>query len=217
MKSLRNTLMVFCIMLSVVIIAGQGLASATYGNAPSIDGIEMSPTVPEVYDSITCSVDLSDIDGDLEEVRFKWYRNTIVVKTQYLTVSGSSDTEHDTLSSSYTKEGDQIRCLVDVFDESGRSDSADKTVRVQETGSNNPPELKGIPDKEIEIGDTVETDLWAYATDIEDSDDELDFIHSSIIQDDYSKYIREIDDYFGIESKKTTSTALLSVQVILNS
>jgi len=39
-------------------------------------------------------------------------------------------------------------------------------------------------------------------------DEEIDFIHTILTQDDYSDYIRYIDEYHGIKSKKEVSTAI---------
>jgi hypothetical protein len=145
------------------------------GSSPEVDSLGISPTDPEDWDDLTCSVEVSDIDGDLEEVRFRWYRNTVVIRTVYRSVSGYSDVENDVLGSSATKEGDQIVCRADVRDEEENSDYDDVYVYVQETSANNPPVLQGIPDQTTEIGEGAEVDLWDYTYDVEDSDSELDF------------------------------------------
>ena len=122
-------------------------------NPPQVDSVEVIPLDPEVWDDLTCVAQVSDDDGDLEEMRFRWYRNTVVIRTAYKSVSGYSDTESDVLDSSATEEGDNMVCRVDVRDEEENSDYDDFGVVVQETSANNPPVLQGIPDQETEIGD----------------------------------------------------------------
>ncbi|MBP7735291.1 MAG: hypothetical protein KA369_04890 [Spirochaetes bacterium] len=40
------------------------------------------------------------------------------------------------------------------------------------------------------------------------SDQELDYIHTAIVEEDYSSYIREIDDFFGIPGGRTIPAAI---------
>ncbi len=168
MKSKALAALAFCLMFMVFI-------SPARAAGPAVLSVEISPENPEVWDDLTCMAEFWDGDSDLEEARFKWYRNTVLIRTVYKSLSGSWDTEHDTLSKSLTKEGDQIRCRVDVRDSEVNSDYEDITVHVQETSQNNPPVIQGIPDQTTEIGEGVVVDLWDYAYDIEDSDTELDF------------------------------------------
>ena len=39
-------------------------------------------------------------------------------------------------------------------------------------------------------------------------DEEMDYIHTAIVEEDYSSYIREIDEFFGTRGGKTVSTRL---------
>lgn len=152
-----------------------GVDVQSENNPPSIESLDVSPLNPDVWDDLHCTVDVEDPDSDLKEVRFRWYRNTLLVDEESKYVSGSFDSEGHTLDYTYTQEGDQIRCLAEVWDIGGRSDSEDATVNVQHTGANNPPVISGIPDQYVQIGDTLTMDLWGYAYDVEDTDSELSF------------------------------------------
>ncbi len=52
-------------------------------------------------------------------------------------------------------------------------------------------------------------DLWLdFDEDITYQDDELDFVHSSIIEEDYSRYMREIDEYYKPRGESGEGRAL---------
>jgi hypothetical protein len=168
MKTKALAVLAFCLMFMLFV-------SPARAAGPAVVSVEISPEAPEVWDDLTCTAEFWDGDSDLEEVRFKWYRNTVLIRTVHKSLSGSWDTEHDTLSRTFTEEGDQIRCRVDVWDSEANGGYEDIIANVLETGQNSPPVIQGIPDQTTEIGEGVVVDLWDYAYDIEDSDTGLDF------------------------------------------
>jgi hypothetical protein len=202
-------ILALCIMLITFISP----ARASGISPPDLQLLEISPAHPEVWDDLTCTMEAWDDDGDLEEVRFRWYRNSVLIRTIYKSLSGSWETEIDAIGSGLTKEGDQIKCHVDVFDSHGLSDTGDVTVSVQQTSANNPPVIQGIPEQGIEIGDTVEIDLWDYAHDVEDSDSELDFTLEEEGNRDIIECSISGDRYLVCSGAKQLGETTLSVRV----
>ncbi len=145
-------------------------------NPPSVDTIAIIPTTPGVNDDITCDVDVSDNDGNLEYVDFKWYVNGLLKRSVTKSVSGYADEESDILQDMYTNYGNVVKCDVRVWDTTDLSDHDYNQVTVQSTYQGNPPNIAEIPDRWTEVSEGIEQiDLWAYASDAEDLDSNLDF------------------------------------------
>ncbi len=140
-----------------------------------IDHVTISPTYPDAWDDMTCNAHVSEIHGSLESIRFTWFRNGVGVREYTRTIHGSYASETDTLDSFFTREGDEISCRVDVWDECDNKDTEIVSVHVREASQNNPPVIEGIPDQMGETGEIIEINLWDYASDAEDSDSELEF------------------------------------------
>jgi len=145
-------------------------------NPPSVDTIAIIPTSPDTDDDITCDVDVSDNDGNLEYVDFKWYVNGLLKRSVTKSVSGYSDTETDVLQDMYTNYGNVVKCDVTVHDTTSLSDHDYNQVTVQSTYQGNPPNIAELPDRWTEVSEGIEQiDLWAYTSDAEDPDSSLDF------------------------------------------
>lgn len=159
----------FCLVFAAFISP----ASASF---TTIDYLDITPEHPDEWDDITCRVEVRDTNGDLDRVRFSWYRNGIGVRQYTRTVTGYTAEVTDELDNLVTDEGDEVTCKVEVWDHWSCHDSEEYTVFVNEEEEyNNPPVIEGIPDQVTEIGEDVLIDLWDYAFDIEDYDSELDF------------------------------------------
>jgi len=109
MKSKALAALAFCLMFMVFV-------SPARAAGPTAVSVEIEPVSPEVWDDLTCAAEVSDSDGDLDGIQFRWYRNTVMIRYVNKYVSGSSDIETDVLDYEFTREGDQIRCNVDVWD-----------------------------------------------------------------------------------------------------
>ena len=88
-------------------------------HAPVIDSISIQPSSPREDDDLSCYASVSDVDGNLHAIEFKWIIDGNVVKTSSKLVHGSSAERSDTLYSSFTHAGDKVRCEVMVSDDKG--------------------------------------------------------------------------------------------------
>lgn len=194
-----------CIMMAV-------FASPVLAGAPQVEYIEMDPGTPEVWDDITCHAVLTDIEGGLENVRFRWHRNGASIRFFDMDVSGDSVPVSDTLESRYTEEDDVIRCTIGVWDVQKYFGSGDITVTVLGTSENNHPVIE-IPDQEVEAGDDFELDLWDFASDIEDPDDELDFSITFQSNTDIMDCWISSDRFLRCSTAQQSGTSALTVKV----
>jgi len=76
-------------------------------------------------------------------------------------------------------------------------------------------EEAGVEDDKLRVAPVIrgitpafEDLLFGYDEEYKYSDEDLDFIHSSIVEDDYSRYLREIDEFYGVTEKKGVSRTL---------
>jgi len=206
MKSKALAALAFCLMFMVFV-------SPARAAGPTAVSVEIEPVSPEVWDDLTCAAEVSDSDGDLDGIQFRWYRNTVMIRYVNKYVSGSSDIETDVLDYEFTREGDQIRCNVDVWDIEENHDYDDVTVQVHKTSQNNPPVIQGIPDQTTEIGEGVIVDLWDYAYDIEDSDGELDFSLDAAGNSDITECWITDDRYVWCDDARQLGESALTVRV----
>jgi hypothetical protein len=99
-------------------------------HAPSIDSIDMYPQNPTVYDDISCRVEVSDQDSDLDYVRFMWYVDNSLAKIQNIEAFGNSYTVQSTLFTGNHDEGDTVRCEASVYDTRGVSFTSQETREI---------------------------------------------------------------------------------------
>jgi len=125
-----NIRMLFFILLIVMLaLASAGEVHAIHvgeqyqNEPPSSSYVEITPRHPNPQQDLTCSVSATDMDDNLDYVKFKWYVNLNAVRISTADLRGSSDTAYDVLSSYYTHPGDHVTCQVMVFDTEGASDS----------------------------------------------------------------------------------------------
>ncbi len=105
-------------------------------SAPFIDSINIEPSDPSENDDLTCNVDVSDPDSDLDRVEFKWYVEDSLKRTRTIDVSGSSDTAEDTLESGRFSQDDDVRCEAKVYERHGKHDSDSDSVTVGSENGN---------------------------------------------------------------------------------
>jgi hypothetical protein len=104
---------------------------------PRVDSVRITPSDPEEGDDLTCRIEVSDNDGDLDKVRVKWFIEGDLEETRTIYVSGSSDDVQDTLNTGWFGRGRDVRCEATVFDRDGNEDTGSDTVTIggnQEAG-----------------------------------------------------------------------------------
>ncbi|MCX6814888.1 MAG: hypothetical protein NTY20_04545 [Candidatus Aenigmarchaeota archaeon] len=97
---------------------------------PVVDSVRITPSSPEEGDELTCRVELSDDEGDLDRVQLKWLVEGDLERTRTIYVSGSHDDVEDTLSSGWFNGGDEVRCEARVFDRDANEDSDSDVVTI---------------------------------------------------------------------------------------
>jgi len=97
---------------------------------PVVDSVRITPSSPEEGDELTCRVELSDNEGDLDRMQIKWLVEGDLERTRTIYVSGSHDDVEDTLSSGWFNRGDDVRCEARVFDRDGNEDSDSDVVTI---------------------------------------------------------------------------------------
>jgi len=95
---------------------------------PVIDLVRISPSDPDDGDDLTCRVEVSDDDGDLDRVQIKWLVDGFTERTRTIYVNGNDDAAQDMLGSGFFNRGDEVRCDARVFDDEGNEDSDSDVV-----------------------------------------------------------------------------------------
>lgn len=116
---------------------------------PELDFIDIDPNYPDEQDDLTCEVSVSDEDGNLDNVEFRWYVDGSLERVRTYQISGFTDTARDRLDSSDTREDDRVECRVTVEDTDGEEDTGSDTVRVEEEYS----DTCNIDIKDLEVED----------------------------------------------------------------
>ncbi len=96
---------------------------------PVINSIAFAPQNADADDPVACSVSVSDADGNLRNVNFRWLLNGALVWDSNRLVSGPSATASDTYSGA-KKLNDLIVCEARAYDSNGAYASANHAVRV---------------------------------------------------------------------------------------
>ena len=96
--------------------------SVTVDNTvPSISSVSISPSSPQVADTLTCSyTGFTDADGDSDQSTYEW------------TVNGSSSGSSSTLSGAFGK-GDTVVCIVTPYDGSASGTAQQDSVDIENT------------------------------------------------------------------------------------
>lgn len=149
-------------------------------HSPKILKLTLNPSNPKVGENLTCSTELSDEDGDLISVEFSWEVNGGLLKKENPGVNGLYDNAQS-MFDLQVKAGDEVKCYVIVYDKKGNkaSDYA-KVIIAGQVVTNTPPVFSKIPDVSVIIGQAISgIDLRAYASDTQDSDQNLTFVITS--------------------------------------
>jgi len=158
-------------ILSIVMLAFA--VSAEASSYPVIEKISIYPSNPDKYDDLTCSVSVSDFDGDLDYVKFNWEVNGKLVRQNNRLVYGTSDTAEDILSSFYTNAGDYVVCKVWVYDFDDYYDYETHAVHVGEQNQNKPPSSSYVEITPRHPNPQQDLTCSVLAT---DADDNLDYV-----------------------------------------
>lgn len=123
-------------------------SSVTLQNTePYISDVSITPETPINSDTLSCSVVAEDPDLDSLSEVFSWYNDTTGVSL------GSGSTL--VLDPSLAVAGDDIRCVVDVTDAHGGSDSLASLVTVISTAPQFTQEAMITPNSNVRISDTL--------------------------------------------------------------
>lgn len=125
----------FALFLAMLALA----VSASASSYPVIDDISIYPSSPNKYDDLTCSVSVTDTDGNLDYVKFEWYVNGVLKRQSNKLVYGTSDNAEDILSSWYTEASDYVVCKAWAYDFDGYFDYKTHAVHVGRQNQNKPP------------------------------------------------------------------------------
>ncbi len=107
-------------------------------NLPQVLSVDITPSNPTSYESLTCTAQVQDTDGNLDYVTFEWYVNGVIRKSIDVNVVNTMDFAADVLASSFTSNGQNVRCQVTVYDADGNHHSDFDSVAVS-SGTNAPP------------------------------------------------------------------------------
>jgi len=152
---------------------------------PDVDSIVITPDDPDENDDIRCEAEVSDPDGDLDYVEFRWFVEGELKRERTKTVTGYDDVDYDILPDSYTDDNDEIKCFVEVFDEEANSDSNYKRVWIGDSGS-------GSDDCNIDLYELdIEDDEISFK--IKNKGDSDEDVTYRIYIDDDKEYQREVD------------------------
>jgi len=132
--------------------------SRSVNRAPSVDMISITPEEPKDDDNLLCSVSVSDQDGNLNYVMFRWYRNNALIRTQTKSVNGFSDRSSDTLSYVYTQPRDLIECEVIVYDRENARDDESTTVTISENENEYPVAILSASPIDPNVNENVRFD-----------------------------------------------------------
>ena len=97
--------------------------------APTITSVSISPSAPQVDDTLTCSVSgFSDDDGDSDQSTYSW------------TLDGTEVSVDSSVSGGTFLTGDQVTCTVTPYDGTDTGTAVSDSVTV----ANTPPELDSV-------------------------------------------------------------------------
>ncbi|RLJ00303.1 MAG: hypothetical protein DRP03_00990 [Candidatus Aenigmatarchaeota archaeon] len=188
------------------------LALPTLNEPPVFDSISIYPSIPLANNDITCTVSVSDRDGNLNYVVFYWYVDNILVKSITKGINGYSAITSDTLRSSYIEKDSIVRCMAKVYDGKNAWSKAEKSVTVSIVSTAKTPPSIDIPDYHTMPGKSIVIDLWEYASDEEDSDAMLKFFILSQSDTSSAYCVIEHMHYIKCYAKKDGSS-VVSVRV----
>ncbi len=157
----------------------QGMVSIDIAEAPNeaprMDSMLLEPFSPLSNQSVRCDASVSDQDGDLHRVIFKWLVNDVSVRTVTRYVSGSNANEHDDLGEAYIEDGDTVKCEARVYDDEGDYDFDYVSTTVGRAGANG----TGLP-QVVSVGLTPasprSTDTLTCTAHVSDQDGGLDYV-----------------------------------------
>ncbi|MEM5871264.1 MAG: PKD domain-containing protein [Candidatus Aenigmatarchaeota archaeon] len=129
----------FCFSIFLVLLTIFPTASAI-NTPPVFNSIKIEPQNPTKYQPLVCTVEVSDVDGNLNYVDFKWYRNGIPVRESSKAVYGVNDVAFDTLD--IQKEvWDYIICEAKVYDFDKTFSRTTYAVRIGNLVTNSAPSV----------------------------------------------------------------------------
>ncbi len=171
---LSNLRFMVMVLIVIALLAVSAYALPAGGNTPpSVNSIEIQPETPTKYDDLTCFVEVSDEDGNLDYVYFAWYVNGVLTRENTRLVYGARDSASDTLDSFHTEAGDYIVCKVKAYDFDRAYDLASHAVHVGNSFANSMPTVSYV--EITPRHPNPQQDLTCSAL-VADADDNLDYV-----------------------------------------
>ena len=134
-KMLINFGFMVLALIAVVILSVPANVAAVANAPPVIDSIAITPANPGKYHDLTCTVDVSDADGNLDYVDIKWYVNGALARQTNKLVYGSGDSTFDVFDGQ-KETYDYVVCDAKAYDFEGAYDHETHAVHVGNVPSN---------------------------------------------------------------------------------
>jgi len=169
MKNLvKNLGFMFLALVAIVMISLPANAAAVINTPPVIDAIGITPESPTKYQELTCSVSVSDTDGNLDYVEFNWYRNGQLLRQTNKLVYGSTSSAYDVFTSP-KEANDYVVCEAKAYDFEGAYDRETHAVRVGNMVSNSAPSVSYVDITPRHPNPQQDLTCSVFATDADDN------------------------------------------------
>jgi hypothetical protein len=128
------------ILVSIFLVSAAGAAP---NSPPAINSIAVTPENPGRYAPLTCSVSVSDAEGNLDYVDFRWYVNGALARQANKLAYGSYAAASDVFDG--RKEiNDYVNCEAKAYDFDRAYATANHAVRVGSIVSNSLPQISYV-------------------------------------------------------------------------
>ncbi len=169
MKNLvKNLGFMFLALVAIVMISLPANVTAVANTPPVIDAIGITPDNPTKYQELTCSVSVSDVDGNLDYVEFSWYRNGQLLRQTNKLVYGSTSSAYDVFTSP-KEANDYVVCEAKLYDFAGAYDRETHAVRVGNMVSNSAPSVSYVDITPRHPNPQQDLTCSVFATDADDN------------------------------------------------
>jgi hypothetical protein len=172
MRNIKFNKLAFAFSFFLVIFIFSSTNVLAENKPPVINTITIDPQNPTKYQTLVCTVEVYDEDGNLDYVDFHWYRNGVPVRESTKAVYGKSDTAFDTLDI-LKNVGDYIICEAKVYDFERAYDREIHAVRVGNLVTNSAPSVTYVDITPRHPNPQQDLTCSVLAT---DTDDNLDYV-----------------------------------------
>ncbi|MCD6591179.1 MAG: PKD domain-containing protein [Candidatus Aenigmarchaeota archaeon] len=176
MKGVALNFRMILFIVFIVLLALSSAGNSTDNLTPSIESVWITPESPTKYNDLTCSVEVSDQDGNLNYVQFTWFVNGQMKRQVNKLVYGSFDRAEDVLSSWFTEAGDVVECEAKVYDFEHAYDFETHAVHVGHLPANSVPAVTYVEITPRHPNPQQDLTCSVLATDTDDNLDNIVFI-----------------------------------------